>query len=151
MFAILAIAKGFFGSIFGFIFKDWRITLMIVILALCGFGFYKYHKVQANLEETQKVLKVEQENNETLRKNLDVAVQVNKANDDLMKRMQEDSTLTRKQIATLNNLIAGRNRQVDDLTRELSLRPSAPITPNIAYTVEAIQKMRDEAAKGEAK
>lgn len=142
------IAKALFGSVFGFIFKDWRITLLVVILALCGYGYYKYDKVQDNLAETQKVLKVEQENNQVLRNNLAIAAQTNAANEKILQQVQSDNTLTRKQVAQLNNMLHARNTQIADLKGQLMSQPGQAVTPNIAWTVDAIQRLREESRAG---
>jgi hypothetical protein len=138
--AILLIFKAFFGSIFGFLFKDWRITLMIVIVAVCGFFAYKYHGVQAKLE-------VEQQNNIVLRTNLAIAAKVNADNDVLIKQAALDNVQTTAAISKLNSDIQQRNDTVTTLKVKLSkvITPPQKLSPRIAIAVEGIQELRDQA------
>jgi septal ring factor EnvC (AmiA/AmiB activator) len=148
MFAALMVVKTFFGSIFGFIFKDWRITVAVILLVISGFLVHKYNGVKKHLAATELSLKAETENNAVLRNNLAIAAKVNSENAALFAKVQTDQVKTTAAVSKLNNNLRERDKTVADLKASLSnvKEPAAKVSSRISIAVQGIQRLRDEAA-----
>jgi len=136
-----------FKNSFGFIFRDWRITLLIVILVCFGFFAYKYKQTQKNLETVQLSLKAEQDNNAVLRNNLAIASKVNSENIAVFQAVKVDNTLTTAAVSKLNIKLRANDKTAVEIKETLSSvkEPKEKVSPRIAIAVSGIQKLRDEA------
>lgn len=125
-----------------FLNPKWIIALIIV--ALIGFGWYKWEHAQTQIEEAQLALLAEKKNVETLRANEIVIRQVNEGNQKVIDQLQIEKQDAAKAISDLKANVTVTNRQLDATKRKLATitTPAVPLTPYLVEAVEAIQAIR---------
>lgn len=129
----------------GFIFKDWRIMVLLAVAVVLGLAYWKYSSLRGDLEQAQQELKVEQTNNQTLRNNLTEAAKLNDANSKILEQVQDDKKQALEAISQLNKSVQQTNKSVAEMKKRVEgiTAPPAPLTPYLIETIKGVQELRD--------
>lgn len=121
-----------------------KVLIALAIVALIGFGWYKWEHAQTQIEEAQNALQAERKNVETLRANEIVIRQVNEGNQQVIDQLQLEKQEAAKAISDLKANVTITNKQLDATKRKLATitTPAVPLSPYLIEAVEAIQAIR---------
>lgn len=131
-----------------------RILIIIAILGVLGFGYYKWTSLENHAAEVAQQLAVEKKNTETLRGNLQTTEAVNESNKVVIQTLQDDVDKAQKAAATLRSNVAKANQDLENAKRKLAviIVPPVPLSPYIMQALDSIQELRGvkpvEAAEG---
>ena len=132
-------------GIFGFIFKDWRMILALILLVIAGVLFWKFKSLDSDLVKSKEALRIEQVNTQTLRNNLASAAQINQENANVIKQLEEDKKRALEAIAGLNTDIKKTNQGIEAIKQKINsiTTPPTKLTPYLVEAVRGVQDMRD--------
>jgi len=132
-------------GIFGFIFKDWRMVLALVVVVIAGIIVWKFKHLESELNHTKDVLKVEQSNNQVLRNNLDQAGQINADNAKMIEAAEAEKKRALEAVSQLNTDLKRTNQSIDAIKQKISgiTTPPTKLSPFLVEAVRGVQDLRD--------
>lgn len=118
--------------------------LIILVVLVLGFGYYKWHALETQAAEVAQQLDAEKKNAEVLRTNVAIAKAVNEDNQKVLDQLQLEKAAAAKAAADLKGNIAAANKRLDEVKRRLAAVeiPPAPLSPYLIIAVESIQELR---------
>jgi hypothetical protein len=135
----------FILGILGSIFKDWRVVLVLILMALGGFVVWKFKHIESQLAESKQALQIEQANNVTLRGNLDEAAKINHANSEIIDQLEAQKTASVAAVNDLNNAIKVTNQGVAAIKSKIDqvTEPPKKMSPYIVEALKGAQALQD--------
>jgi len=120
---------------------NWQVWVLLILLGLGGYGYYRYHRLETQLVKANQTLKVEQENNQTLRNNNKTLEATNKQNSTVIVQLNEDKNQLTQSLTRLNeDLMIAQNRVATVKTKiQLVTAPPQKLSPHIAAVIDGIQ------------
>jgi len=134
-----------FLSLFGFIFKDWRMVLALVLIMVISVVAWKFHSLNGDLTHAQEALKIEQTNNQTLRNNLTEAGRINDENAKVIEAAEADKKRALEAVSQLNTDLKKTNQSIDVIKQKISgiATPPSKLTTYLVEAVKGVQEIRD--------
>lgn len=134
-----------FLSIFGFIFKDWRVILALIITVIVGVIYWQFKHLESKLADAQQAMKTEQANNAVLRGNLNDASKINQQNAVVIDQLKADKEAATAAVNNLNIAITATNRAVGSIKSKIDLmtEPPKPMSPYIIEAIRSSQELQD--------
>ncbi len=125
-----------------------KVLLVIAILAVLGFGYYKWTSLENKAEEVAVQIAAEKKNVETLNANILIAKTVNDDNQKVIDQLQIEKNAAVKATADLRGSVAAANKKLDDARRKLAsveiTTPPVPLSPYLIIAIDSIQELRKQ-------
>ena len=125
------------------VFANPNVIIAVIISAILGLAYYKYHSLQSDLAEATIALKQEKDNNVVLRDNIDTMTQVNAANDKILQQQIIAATTTVETITQLSDALKKKNQSFNGTQSRIDSIKDTPV-PLTSYLKEAINGIQAE-------
>lgn len=146
---VLLALRGLFGGFVTKVLGDWRLLLAVVFIVVGGLIAFKIHRLESKLTDSQNQVKVEQQNNATLRTNNATLQEANGQNQVIITQLTADKQAAVASVSKLSSEIGKTNKSLADVQQKLDSIKDAPtkLTPYISQAIDGIQRQRDEVTK----
>lgn len=127
------------------IFTGAKIAIVLAILVALGGAYWKYTSLVDDLDKSNAALSVEKTNNETLRNNITVITETNKANQLVIDQQNKAAKASADSIVALSTSLKKSTSSFKDLGAKIDTMTVAPVplTPYFKEAIDGIQERRD--------
>ena len=139
-----ALILGGIKSFLGRILSDWRMLLLIVVLAIGAYGAYKFNQQTTKIQTLETSLKNEQESNIVLRQDISLLQSNSNEKDVVIQQMINEKKLYVETIDKLSKRIEDNNRKIEDTKTKINQISVAPTISNSPYIAEALTYLRSK-------
>lgn len=135
----LLIPLKFLGGFLGKLLSDWRVILVLAILAATALALWKFKSLEEKLVTTEQARAQVQANYDNVKEaNLQNELVIQQLEADKKLALQSSAALS-ADIAKTNNSINGLKNRLDELTT-----PPTKLTPYIAEAIDGAQQLRSQ-------
>lgn len=128
-------------------FLDWRLLLLMFIIAVSGYSVYYVSSKNSMIESLEQKVKIEKSANQILRNDVSVLTEAADQKDSVIKQMQEEKKIASETILKLSESVKQTNKTVTDIKNtlgEIKTAPTTEVGPYIRGALVGIKKLDEQ-------
>lgn len=126
---------------------DWRLLLLMFIIAVSGYSVYYVSSKNSMIESLEQKVKIEKSANQILRNDVSVLTEAADQKDSVIKQMQEEKKIASETILKLSESVKQTNKTVTDIKNtlgEIKTAPTTEVGPYIRGALVGIKKLDEQ-------
>lgn len=126
---------------------DWRLLLLMFIIAVSGYSVYYVSSKNLMIESLEQKVKNEKNTNQILRNDVSVLTEAADQKDSVIKQMQEEKKIASETILKLSESVKQTNKTVTDIKNtlgEIKTAPTTEVGPYIRGALVGIKKLDEQ-------
>lgn len=126
---------------------DWRLLLLMFIIAVSGYSVYYISSKNSMIESLEQKVKNEKNANQILRNDVSVLTEAADQKDSVIKQMQEEKKIASETILKLSESVKQTNKTVTDIKNtlgEIKTAPTTEVGPYIRGALVGIKKLDEQ-------